>query len=533
MKKCLFFSTIFAFAALTVNAQKVYQLPNSDFESAFVQAYKSGNTVYTEPEGWHGYATLEGNTLTNMGRSGEKLNASSDVRPGSTGKQSAVISANAIFGVVANGVMTTGRINAKSTNATDAANNYNYSEPGKIDASNSNLNKSFSQKFNGHPDAMKAWVKFDAATGTQSSTYKYASCNAVITNNARYQDPEGTGSFAGARVARAYNNQIANYGNWQQLNMPFDYSFGASDDSQYILVTFTTNVQPGAGTEGDKLYIDDIEMVYNYELASLKVNGVEKFVAGQTAYDLSDVAYNSDAVVIGTNAHAAKVEKAYNPETALLTVTIKAEDFEVSGNSKTYTVQFKKSETPQGDVKTYTETLIVTINGEQADPQNATVTITDKGDGTCDFRLPNFILYASGFPMPVGTISVTGVTVQKGTDGVTLLSTEQNINIQNGDLPDVEEWIGPAVSPVPIVLSGKLNDERLYCHLTIDIGFPVVVTLGNESDVKPTAIQSVEENNNGVAAIYDLSGRLVKTPQKGSVYIFNLANGKKVKRVMK
>ena len=124
MKKTLLL-TSFVALSLTAGAQKVYQLPNSDFEGDFIQAYKKSKTVYTEPQYWHGYATIEGE-LGSFGRSGEKLTAvTNEHRPDSKGTRCVVLKTTSVFGTKANGVMTTGRIYANSTTASDADKNYN------------------------------------------------------------------------------------------------------------------------------------------------------------------------------------------------------------------------------------------------------------------------------------------------------------------------------------------------------------------------------------------------------------------------
>ena len=130
---------LLSLAAFALGAQAQYQIPNSTFEGDFIQAYYKkpligSATTYYEPEGWHGYATIEG-TLGSSGRTGEKLISTSDVRstvldPTSTSTKSVCVKATSIIGIVANGVMTTGRIYANSMTATDGANNYNYSRIG-------------------------------------------------------------------------------------------------------------------------------------------------------------------------------------------------------------------------------------------------------------------------------------------------------------------------------------------------------------------------------------------------------------------
>ena len=488
MKKLLLISSFAVLTLSTANAQTVFQLPNSDFESDSIQAYKDDKFSFFEPQYWHGYATIDG-TIGQMGRSGEKLNMSTDVRPDSKGKQSVVIKCTSIMGIKANGVMTTGRIYANSVTATDADQNYNYSEPGKKDDSHENANSSFSQPFQGHPDAMRVWVKFDAAEETQKSDYKYASCNAVITTGARYQDPEGTTDFSAVRVARAYDDKIAKYGEWQQLEMPFDYTFGENDDPQYILISFTTNAQPGAGTADDKLYIDDIEMVYNHGLSSIKVADKEIFEAGKTEFDCSDVVFDGFNLDWTKDGKGAKSEMDFNRKTGVATITVKAEDFEVSNNSTTYTVQFK---TEESEERTYTEKLDIKVNDVPVDPIDAKIIVNEYKDGSCDLSLPNFSITLNGQPMPIGTINLTYLSLNSE-GGVKKFSDKRDIKIVPGDDPSVP-WTGPSLGNIPLQIDGKMNDTRLYCTLNIELaGIKVNVTVGEESAVPTKETKTYKE----------------------------------------
>ena len=55
MKMKRFLSILFVGMTI-LTAQAQYQFPNSSFDANFISSYGS----YTEPEGWHGYATIVG-----------------------------------------------------------------------------------------------------------------------------------------------------------------------------------------------------------------------------------------------------------------------------------------------------------------------------------------------------------------------------------------------------------------------------------------------------------------------------------------
>lgn len=371
-----------ALLASSISAMAQYQLPNSDFESDFVEAYKHeekakfGNkwttTSYTEPLNWHGYATIDASNTNEAGRGGSKLTTSTDVRTGSKSTKCVCITATnpiPLVPILANGVMTTGRIYTHSTTADDASNNYNYSDPSFDISSAEELgtkekktypqNRNYAQRFQGKPDLFTVWVNFIPKKASDR-----ASVNAVIHTNARYQDPEAT-KYESVKVAAAKNDNIAKNG-WEKLEIPFDYSVGTGKTPAYILVTFTTNKTPGGGSNGDRLYIDDIAMVYYNDLKTLTYNG-ENILSRATGSDnvktinCEDICYETTGTLVaeqrgqGANITTSK----YDENTGIYTIVVEANDISVNPTNKTtYNIQFKKP------VKINTTSNIVTTAGK-------------------------------------------------------------------------------------------------------------------------------------------------------------------------
>lgn len=370
MKRQLLAFALLAAGSIPSLAQ--YQLPNSDFESDFVEAYKNkggtfgiGKASYKEPSYWHGYATLY-SIFDSQARTGDKLTTSTDVRTenNTTGSTHCVcITSNSVAGVTANGVMTTGRIYNKSINAGDAASNYNESDP-TFDISSVETNKvtypnnrSYAQPFTGKPDKFTVWVNF-----CPKKQEGYASVNAVIHTKARYQDPEEADKYKAVKVAAAKNDAIANYNNWQKLEIDFDYSVGNKDNvPAYILVSFTTNKTPGGGSDGDRLYVDDIAMVYYNDLKTLTYGTgndaqnllakAEEAVNNVVNIDASDLFYEKSMVHYEKRGQGANItEEKYDPTTCILTIKVVANDISVNDKNYTiYKVQFKKPITISDD----------------------------------------------------------------------------------------------------------------------------------------------------------------------------------------
>ena len=494
--KRLFTLCLVAFA---LSAQAQYQIPNSTFEGDFIQAYYKKSfigsaTTYYEPEGWHGYATIEG-TLGSIGRSGAKLISTTDVRstvldPTSTSTKSACVKATSISGIVANGVMTTGRIYANSMTATDGANNYNYSTIGNTNTDNGNTNSKFYQTFTGHPDAMKVWVKFDAQTATQSSSYPYASVSAYLhTDGGTMYDPTVNVTNSSINVAHASNTEIANYGNWQQLNMPFVYN--NTNDPAAILVTFTTNARPGAGTANDALYIDDIEMVYNSELASVTYDGESIDFSNGTP--VVNKLFDEEKLSLTSNGRGASIDYSFSTETGILSITVYGENIsEDATNKHDYTIQFAQVTDYHKD--NISDDLFVAVNGYANDPQeNVPVSIehfTYDGSSYVNFLLENFILISGENVIFVGNIEINNLKLTSDGEwdvfsfvGTKTLKAGSSTFMYQGMPVDMEEmgeeWVGPSLGALSMTLNGKIKDNMIYVTISISlVGQSVEVTYG-------------------------------------------------------
>ena len=172
--------------------------------------------------------------------------------------------------------------------------------------------------------------------------------------------------------------------------------------------------------------------------------------------------------------------------------------------------------------KTYTEPLIVTINGLDSDPQDASVVVVDNGNGTINFELQNFFLATGGESMPVGNISIENLPVTKGEDGLDYITFDGSITIQPGDMEGVDMWMGPALGDIPMKLKGKMNQEKLYVTIDIDMQETIHqichVQLG--TDDFPNVVRSVYTE----PLIVTVNG-VSTEPQDASVVVIDNGNG--------
>ena len=236
------------------------QLNNSGFE----EWEGSGDTH--EPVDWNSFGTMTGSMSSMASMAGIRMEESSDVRPGTTGSKSVRIWTGSVFGVNANGNLTTGRINAGSMSPADAA-NHNFTVTD---------DEAFSERIDARPDSLTVWVKYTAADA--SSLARVA---AIIHDNYSYRDPSGSDPNADSHVVgTAEMNYSSDGGVWQRLSIPFNYrDNGLSPD--FMLVTFSSNMTPGGGSANDAVIVDDLHLVYK---PSLTVGTLQR-----TSYSPGDV----------------------------------------------------------------------------------------------------------------------------------------------------------------------------------------------------------------------------------------------------
>lgn len=253
-----------------------YQIANSGFEYFHTATATNGSSTATsdEPNVWHSFQSATNDGLSMMlawfAISVEHTFASDVVRPGSSGTKSVLVTSSPVFGsIIANGTITTGRINAGSASAADTK-NHSFTNM-DVEAADANGDPFYTQLY-GLPDSLAVWVKFKQAI--PQADHPYATISAAITDGTYYQDPEDK-TYDNV-IARAKNNTIESKDfAWQRISIPFTYE----KDDETVLngrkalhVTISTNADAGCGST-DSLYIDDIKLIYGCELSQVEVLG--------------------------------------------------------------------------------------------------------------------------------------------------------------------------------------------------------------------------------------------------------------------
>ena len=119
------------------------------------------------------------------------------------------------------------------------------------------------------------------------------------------------------------------------------------------------------------------------------------------------------------------------------------------------------------ETKTFTDQLTVTVNGISSS-QETTVLVEYMDNGTFNFVLKNFVLEDESTQIGVGNIVVSNLPLTKG-DNYDTFAFNDDLLITQGDLEGVELWVGPMIGPIPLNLTGKINDDKVFVAIDIDM----------------------------------------------------------------
>lgn len=293
------------------------QIPNSDFEefhTASVSMPGGEPATSDEPNNWHSFMSASGNpVMVYLAGYAPHTFISDDVRPGSEGKKSVKLLALDMAIAIANGTITTGRMNTGSTTADDTNSNYAWMDTSTtdVDANGDPFYATLVTK----PDAIKFWAKFKQ--GTPNAEHPYATCSAIITDGTRFQEPAPTDVTYTNIVAEARYPKIAETnGEWKEFNIPFEYK-NNDLDPKAILVTLSTNADAGKGSDQDELYVDDLSLVYNNDMTSLQYKGENiewtktEDYDGEGTFDPKGEKVSLNDLVVKTNGAGAFVVKTW------------------------------------------------------------------------------------------------------------------------------------------------------------------------------------------------------------------------------
>lgn len=308
------------------------QMANSNFEQW--SSTENGNAV---PKYWHSFGDgdcqLKG--IYAWGCGTVKKNHSNRVT-GHSGYGCEVYSISAA-GHLVNGVITTGQMRF-ATPDNKSTENYNFTDK------DNTLGHKAAMKFTGRPDSVYFWCKFIMKKPSNVAMAKFH-----IHGNVAYRDisVHNSASAQKGKIANAFCKiKDPNDQKWHKYKFPFIYYNeqnqvvkSTSQTPSYILASFSTNAVTEGGSNGDKLVIDDIEMIYNKRLSYIEINGekLQNFNPDITDYDFFCDTEQNITITAETQSPNAtlKIEKPAVTNNNIATIVVVHDDGE-----KVYSIKF-------------------------------------------------------------------------------------------------------------------------------------------------------------------------------------------------
>lgn len=503
------------------------QIGNAGFENW--ESVSGGS----EPVNWNSFLTASGSL---NGNAANQLLDSPDVRPGSAGTHSVRLNSRSVLGVIANGVLTVGRVNMGSISASNLA-NHNYTV--QNDAN-------FSEAMTAFPDSIVFWVKFTPNGHNQNARMK-----ATLHDNYNYQDPEDAASSTHV-VGTAVLDYPKTNGSWVRKSVPFNYT-GPATSIQYMLVTFSTNATPGSGAANDYAWVDDVELIYNEPSfnasnttvcagSSVNFTNTSVISSGVTSYSWSfpggsppastsatpSVTYNTpgayNATLTITNQYGSRTETYNNyitvtaldnatftyPNTSYCSNSANPVPTAVIGGSYSSTtgLVFANSTTGEIDLAASTAgTYTVTHTTNGACPNTSTKQITIIAAENSTFSYPsNTICMTGGNQIP--TVATTGGTFSSSPAGLTFVSTstgEINVGGSSEGTYSIAYAVAgtcPSTTTVNVTLTSTPSADfnyaqASYCVNSVDPA-PSYSTGANAGLFSSTPAGLVINPNNGI-----------------------------------
>lgn len=256
---------------------------------------------------------------------------------------------------------------------------------------------------------------------------------------------------------------------WTPLEVPFTYADGDNGNAlpeKLNIILAANDYFADRSTIGkdNKLTVDNVELVYWHALSALAYEGSTiEFNENTLSYDLSDVEYNAELLSYTVKGKGATASTSYNEETAVLSIRVEGNDFASNPESvTTYTIQFAVP-VPAVDVTPivgeYGSNLAINVNGTDAPATRSNISLAaGEAAGTVDLTIKDFEF--SG--LQLGDITLTGVAVALGEDGIYTLSLDEPQTLMLDILGNGNKM------PVDVTLNtAKVENGDLYASLFI------------------------------------------------------------------
>lgn len=314
-------------------------------------------------------------------------------------------------------------------------------------------------------------------------------------------------------ISKSENYIEGNIDTWTQKVFDIEYLTESTPEKLNIVIACSDYFnRPSLGVN-NTLDVDDVQLVYYSTLSKLTIGGSEIALTADT-YEYvgtGEMPTSEGDVVATTKSKFAETKVTLDTENSKVIITVTNQGgADLDGKtSHTYNITYATAEPKQ-----YSGYLNISLDGNPMPEESATIEITDNGNGTCTFKLPNF----SFSEMQLGDIKVENVTVTESDNGTkTYNGSVEALMLKNGA-------IGADVTLSGTITADDIVDFKIDVIWTNDgmlpgNDTPIYVTFTTESQAAPEP----EEYNGYINAV--MRGTQIIENQSATVTITENGDG--------
>ena len=309
-------------------------------------------------------------------------------------------------------------------------------------------------------------------------------------------------------ISKSENYIEGNIDTWTQKVFDIEYLTESTPEKLNIVIACSDYFNRSNLGVDNTLDVDDVALVYYSTLDKLTIGGSEIALTADT-YEYAgtgEMPTSEGDVVATTKSKFAETKVTLDTEKSKVIITVTNQGgADLDGKtSHTYTITYPAATT---EPEQYDGYINAVMNGGQIiENQSATVTITENGDGTCTFLLPNFSFGSA----PLGDIKVENVTITE--EGETKKYNGEAKGLVLGD----DNFVINADAKLSGTITGDVVDFKIDVIWTNGGNIPIYVTFTSGK------LSSVEGINAAAAAVYGTTGAIAINGYTGMVQVYNI-----------
>lgn len=321
-------------------------------------------------------------------------------------------------------------------------------------------------------------------------------------------------------ISKSENYIEGNIDTWTQKVFPIEYKSNSTPEKINIIISSSDYFNRANLGKNNTLDVDDVQLVYYSTLDKLTIGGSEIALTADT-YEYAgtgEMPTSEGDVVATTKSKFAETKVTLDTENSKVIITVTNQGgADLDGKtSHTYTITYPAA---TAEPKQYSGYLNISLDGAPMPEEQATVEITDNGNGTCTFKLPNF---AFG-ELKVGDIVVENVTMTESEGTTTYQGSVKGLVLV------------PAADPAPgitadIELNGTIDANGIVDFkidvMWLEASTPIYVTFTTNS------LASVEGIAAATTAVYGTTGAIAINGYTGMAQVYNIGGTLVASRVV-